>query len=108
MCAAINRQAESRGFGEARREDLLDQLRTDWRSMSTIPITGETFERAVILTGRYRLRGADAIHLAATWQVRNTVATSHRDLVLLTSDRELLSAAGDLGIAVENPDDPAG
>jgi len=48
-------------------------LQTDWRNMARLPITGEVMDRAVELARQYKLRGADAVHLATALGLQKTL-----------------------------------
>jgi predicted nucleic acid-binding protein len=46
-------------------------LKTDWKQLIEVPITTELINQAVELAERYKLRGADAIHLAAALNLQS-------------------------------------
>lgn len=70
-----------------------------------IQITGGLVQSAMDLGAKHRLRGYDAIQLAAA----ASVAAEYEDIPLtfISADRELCSAAMAEGLAVENPNDHA-
>ena len=59
---------------------------------------------AVMLTGQYRLRGYDAIHLASALsifkQLKNVGLSSFQ---IIAADKDLLAAAAAEGLATDNP-----
>jgi predicted nucleic acid-binding protein len=60
---------------------------------------------AIDLTGRYRLRGYDAIHLACALRLnRALVGLQLPPLTVVSADDDLLKAAQGEGLPVENPD----
>ena len=64
-----------------------------------------TVRLAVNLTQSYRLRGCDAIQLAAALSAnRDLLAAGLSPLKFIASDEDLLSAAHEEGLATENPD----
>lgn len=82
---------------------LEPRLESDWQNMARLPLTGEVIDQAVDLARRYRLRGADALHLATALALGKTLAAIEEPVVLSASDDELLSAERDAGLRVENP-----
>jgi hypothetical protein len=79
------------------------RLTVDWQNMTRLPITGEGIDHAVDLARQYKLRGADAVHLATALDLQNTLAGISEPVVLVTSDDELLEAARTAGLQVSNP-----
>jgi predicted nucleic acid-binding protein len=89
-------------LAQARRQDRLTarQLRTAVRSLDeiytqldTVEVTETLAHHAGELAEQHRLRGYDAVHLAAALLI------SDPDLVLATGDLELLAAATASGLA---------
>lgn len=61
-------------------------------------------DEAIGLTGRHRLRGYDAIHLACALRLqRALVELGPTPLTLVSADEDLLAAARGEGLSVENP-----
>jgi uncharacterized protein len=96
--AALSRRLSDAGL--ARVEPW---LQTDWRNMARLPITGEVMDRAVELARRYKLRGADAVHLATALGLQETLEAVNEPVVLVASDDELLKGAQSAQLSVENP-----
>ena len=103
VASALARQQESRNLDQQKLEQLQEQLKADWTDLTGFPLTVELAERAVVLAQRYKLRGADAVHLAAALGLQNRLAAINETVVVVSSDRELLEAARDAGLKVENP-----
>jgi len=83
---------------------LLDaRLATDWQDMAHLPLTDAVLNWAAELARQYKLRGADAIHLATALEVQRKLTALNESVVLLASDDELLSAARATGLQVVNP-----
>lgn len=82
------------------------RLESDWQSMSSLPLTATVMERAADVARKYRLRGADAVHLAAALDFQKEFAAIDR-VVFVASDTELLKGAQAAGLPVENPLRPA-
>ncbi len=103
VASALARQQAHRKLDEQKLAHLQEQLKVDWNDLPTLPLSEELVERAAELAQHYHLRGADAIHLAAALSLQNALAQTNETVVLVTSDRELLAAAKDAGLAVEDP-----
>jgi uncharacterized protein len=96
--AALSRRLPTDDLG------LVEPLvKADWQNMIRLPFTGQLVEQAVDLARRYRLRGADAVHLTAASQLRGVLTSVGESVVLVSSDDELLKAALAHGLQVENP-----
>lgn len=98
VVAALSRRLSHTALARAE-----SRLQTDWRDMALLPITDEIVERAVHLVRQYRLRGADALHLATALDSTTRLQSIKEPVVLVASDNELLAAAQAAGLAVENP-----
>lgn len=59
--------------------------------------------RAVRLARGYKLRGADAVHLATALGVNDALVGTGNSLVLVASDEDLLAVAQQTGLTIENP-----
>ena len=69
-----------------------------------IPVERTVIDRAVELTQTHRLRGYDAVQLATALVTRDTLRS--QDLpapIFVSSDKDLLSAAGAESLSFENP-----
>ncbi len=103
VTAALARQRAQRKLDEDKLAQLRQQLDDDWNEFTGLPLTDEVVRSAVRLARNYKLRGADAIHLAAATGLSQVIAGTGSRLVLVASDEELLNAAQLEGLAVENP-----
>ena len=103
VAAALARQQVPRKLDEDKLARLQQQLEEDWADLTGFPLTDETVGRAVRLARGYKLRGADAIHLATALGVNDALAGSGNSLVLIASDEDLLAVARQTGLTVENP-----
>jgi predicted nucleic acid-binding protein len=79
------------------------RLEADWQNMARLPITGEVMDRAVDLARQYKLRGADAVHLATALALQKILETVNEPVVLVASADELLKGAQSARLSVENP-----
>jgi len=96
ISALTRRQKEIAGF-----EKAVDAFRDDWETFIVWAIDGDVLDDAVGLIGRYRLKAADAIHLATARSVRRHTKDQ---LMMVSSDRELLAAAKHEGLLVMDPE----
>jgi predicted nucleic acid-binding protein len=98
VTAALSRRLSQADFARVE-----PRLETDWQNMARLPITGEMMDRAVDLARQYKLRGADAVHLATALDLQKTLAAINESVVLVASDEELLKGAQASGLRLENP-----
>ena len=82
---------------------LQQQLQTEWNSMLQFEMTSNLYELALLIAWERKLRGADAIHLAAAQQLREQAARRSLDFILVASDTELIQAAQESNLVVTNP-----
>ncbi len=69
-----------------------------------LPVTAQHIRVAVDLTSRHRLRGYDAMHLAAALLVNQTLLRQQlAPLTFIAADNDLLLAASAEGLATDNP-----
>ena len=68
-----------------------------------LPVSQVVLDRAADLAQRYRLRGADAVHLGAVLELQDALSDLDEQMIFITSDQELLAAARSVGLEVENP-----
>jgi predicted nucleic acid-binding protein len=96
ISALTRRQKEISGF-----EKAVEAFHVDWETFIVWTIDGDVLDEAVDLIRLYRLKAADAIHLATARSVRSHT----KDKVLVvSSDRELLEAAVREGLPVMDPE----
>ena len=96
ISALTRRQKEIAGF-----EKAVDAFRDDWDTFIVWAVDGDVLDDAVGLIGLYRLKAADAIHLATARSVRRHTKDQ---LLVVSSDRELLTAAKQEGLLVMDPE----
>lgn len=71
-----------------------------------VSVNHSVVDEAIELTGRYHLRGYDAVHLACALHLnRALVGGGLPSLTFVCADNELLFAAGAEGLATDNPTD---
>jgi len=102
VVATLTRKEQA---GELDTDDMHASLASadaDYDRFAIVPIdTVITIARQ--LPVRYRLRGADTIHLAAAIWLNNLPTLDGETLALVTSDRELAEAASDAELDVFDP-----
>ena len=103
VASALARQQVPRKLDEDKLARLQQQLEEDWADMAGLALADEVVGRALRLARGYKLRGADAVHLATALGVNDALVGSGNFLVLIASDEDLLAVAQQTGLAVENP-----
>jgi predicted nucleic acid-binding protein len=69
-----------------------------------LPATSQRVDEAIELTARHRLRGYDAVHLACALRLNRVLLENDLPpLTLVAADNDLLKAAQDEGLEIENP-----
>lgn len=69
-----------------------------------LKVDRDAIDRAVEFTQRHPLRGYDAVQLATAWVANEELlAAKVAPLIFITSDRDLLNAAREEGLATQNP-----
>jgi predicted nucleic acid-binding protein len=96
VSALSRRQEEIYGFDEA-----IKAFNNDWEAFIVWTINDEVINDAIGLISLYRLKAADALHLATA---RSVVRHTKDRLVVVSSDQELLVAANKEGLFVVDPE----
>ena len=93
------------GITQVERDRLFGLLvRHNTLEYEVIPISTQIVDRAMNLTQKHRLRGYDAVQLAAALDVQAAArAAGLPTLVFLTANEDLLTAAFGEGLAADNP-----
>ncbi|MCL4507424.1 MAG: type II toxin-antitoxin system VapC family toxin [Chloroflexi bacterium] len=100
MVAAMARRLTGRQAASA-----IGAFRADYaQGYSVINITAALVEQAMTLAERRKLRGYDAVQLAAALAIQARLP-SQTTLILIASDAELLDAARAEGLEVDDPND---
>ena len=80
---------------------FLADILTDYRG---VPITDAVLSRAVQLAQSYKLRGYDAVQLAASTEVNQLrLAAGLPPVIFVSADRDLNAAASAEGLTVDDP-----
>lgn len=95
-CAAFARFAHARG-GDALLRALRRSLDKQWAAWEIVNVTEPLIRRAADLTGRFRLRGYDSLHLAAA-ESTFEVFREHVPFQFAVFDGQLLDAAKHAGL----------
>lgn len=100
VLAAVARRHAANAVGAEATSRVLDAVRGDYNAFTQIALDEALLNMACELAARRRLRGADCVHLASAMLLRQVQAD---DIVVITSDAELLNAACGEGFAVLDP-----
>ena len=83
-------------------EQLEEKLDGDWGRMLQLEVTKEVMEGAVGLARRYRLRGADAVHLSVVVHFQRQLdADLAGEFRFVTLDEELIATGEATGVTVD-------
>ena len=104
VAASLSRQtAQRHTIGQASMANVRNAFEAHWRNLLKIDVDHSMFQNAADLAWKTRLKGADAVHLAAANTLRNNLAARSISLVFITSDSELNTAALSLNLSVIDP-----
>ena len=95
--SALARLAFSRSITEEEGERVWKEFSDDWTIITRLQVTAQAIERAASLARQYRLRGYDAVHLAAALLWQESIG---EQVTLATFDRDLWTAGRKAGMDV--------
>jgi uncharacterized protein len=103
--ALAARQRASGGISVGQRDQLLGRFLQDCAgAFLLVPANRPVVDLAVQLTRRHRLRGYDAVQLAAALLIARAQSAGGRPpLVFVSADNDLLAAAQAEGLTADNP-----
>jgi len=104
LTSGLLRLAKAGQISDELAREALSTYRSDLRELLRLwPLGENIFVSAIDVVEQHRIRSADAIHLATVLAVSQ--AEPETELVLVSSDRELVQATQDAGLTVVNPED---
>lgn len=103
VSAAIARQQGVRQIAPDRQRILRRDLLADWKEMLHVPLDPDLIQVAADFAWEHKLRGADALHLAAAHWLKDSLVAKSASLVLVTADLELIAAAQVRRLPILNP-----
>jgi len=105
VAAAVAGKVRGKVIDRATADAILADLKADAATRYLLlDVNQYVADEAIELTGRYRLRGYDAIHLACALRLHRTLVDRQMSpLTLVTADNDLLDAAQAEGLQTENP-----
>ncbi|MDO8670045.1 MAG: type II toxin-antitoxin system VapC family toxin [Dehalococcoidia bacterium] len=102
VISAIERLADSGQLQRAIVQPTLMRFDSDlYQRFDLWPISNDLITSAAIIVGQYKLRSADAIHLATA--MRLSLAVPDSRIAMVSSDRRLANAGQEAGILVLDP-----
>jgi predicted nucleic acid-binding protein len=101
MTATVARKAPHDAMDAATVAALLASMDRDFAAFTTVDVDDEIITAARDVAKRHRLRAMDAVHLASALRLRAV-----DDVIMVSADLELLTAAAQEGLAVLNPAPP--
>lgn len=100
--SALTRRRAAFAAGDAEFAAQIEEFRNDWCSFVVSDMNDETLGHVDRVIDKYRLRGADSIHLSTALWMRKEL---NPDIIFVASDKELLVAAREERFKVINPED---
>lgn len=97
MASALQKAVRLNNIAEAQTARAWQDFLNDWAAFTCIQISDELIERASQIAFDFKLRGYDALHLAAALAWQEALAAP---VTLATYDRELWQAARQAGLEV--------
>lgn len=107
VTATLSRKHRAAEISLRDRDECLERLEEDWQGFVRIDVIPDVVAAASRLARDFALRGSDAVHLASALSIFHDLAGSGHRFVFASSDYELKLAAGSLGLAVFDPEQPA-
>ena len=104
VIAGVVRRARHEGISEPLIQTQVGKIRHDATGIALIELSPPIMSAAEDMAARHGLRGSDAVHLASAISYR--AGHSDDELVLVSSDLELLAAARKEGLTVLDPQRP--
>ncbi len=102
--SGIERLGDSGQLERALVESALARFRRDiFHRFHLWPISNDIIAQAASVVGQYKLRSADAIHLATALSISSLVPDS--PVILISSDRRLIRSTQAAGLPVLDPTD---
>lgn len=107
VAAAVNGKLRGKAIDSATSDAILNDLKADAVAQySLLDVDQFVVDEAMDLTGRHRLRGYDAIHLASALRLNRALTELQLPpLILVSADGDLLKAAQGEHLAIENPNE---
>ncbi len=105
IVAAITRRARGKSISTTDAIMICNQFKSDLQTdYQIVEITESIIPKGMVLAQTYGLRGYDAIQLAAGVAV-NSLCTAHNlpNVIFVSADNELNTAALHEGLVIENP-----
>ena len=103
VIATLSRKRKASELSPQEFKEKCLELEQDWQTFVQIQVDFKVVDRAKDVADRFALRGADAVHFASLLLLAEDAARLGREVVLLTSDRELLQTAMSVGIQAMDP-----
>jgi predicted nucleic acid-binding protein len=102
-CAAVARKLDGPAAEAAK--IALDQIAGDWKGFIRIQLTDQIADQAAESAARWKLRGADAVHLASALYLRRRLGGDD-ETCFVCADERLTAVAQQAGLEVMDPGRP--
>lgn len=107
LVEVLSTMARKGKAGEMRPADTRTKCREaerDFEAFHKVFLTPLLLKRACECARHHGLRGSDTVHLASCLELQGQDWGSGADIVMVSSDVELLAGAGECGLATRNPE----
>ena len=100
-CAAVALRLNEPAAEEA--GVVLDQIASDWMGFIRVQLTDDIAQQAAESAVRWRLRGADAVHLASALYLQRRLGADGAETHFVCADEKLTTVARQAGLEVVDP-----
>ncbi len=103
VLATITRKHKTEKFDPTSLKEKLEEAESDWENFSQIQLTTEIVDESKRAAQQLALRGADAVHFASAFLLRQDPIHEDDQVVFIVSDKELKAAARAADFTVIDP-----
>jgi predicted nucleic acid-binding protein len=103
VTASLVRQQQARKLTDEQLAQAIETVQGQWHRFFQVQLDSDVADLAFSLARQWKLRGADAMHLAAADHLRRQLTESETTVALVAADEELLAAAQAIGFRIINP-----
>ena len=104
VLSTLTRKSEAGELLLAESPEKCREAERDFGLFHKVFLTPALLKRACDCARRYRLRGADTVHLASCLELKRSNWGGDVEMVMVSSDTELLAGAKASGLATRNPE----
>lgn len=102
--AVLNRNKNRFNIPERDFNKISSAFLTECENIHLLPLNDDQLFKAVVYISKYNLNSADAYHLSAILQLKETLASLNHTVILISADERLLKATKGEGIPIFDPE----